>query len=368
MSTDLFSRYGSLLKADGTNQLQRTLPALEEGYVKPDERSLSDLVEYARKVAEEVSFYNRKGLKVGDWRALLEPLLADPVSGTALPLTRLEAAIAKRHDWPPHLALFIVFLKLFRHLQEDLNELPQRHLSHYYEELLALARRDATADDVHVIFELARNAAATRLPTGTLLDAGKDGEGRSLTYETQADLTVSAAKVEQLRRLVAEPGPSGKRRFFGAAAVGDQEGASWQTFGQRQLTLATDARFMEEARIGFAIAAPILELAEGERTVKVEAHLRGTSGAEPRRQGIGFALEPELTGAEGWVVPDGFTAALVGDGGSTTLEIDFTLKAAAPAIVRFDADLHGSGVHLHVLAPVDVGGTRGWYAARLNRP
>jgi hypothetical protein len=32
------------------------------------------------------------------------------------------------------------------------------------------------------------------------------------------------------------------------------------------------------------------------------------------------------------------------------------------------ADLHGSDMHLHVLAPVDVDGKRGWYAARLNRP
>ena len=32
------------------------------------------------------------------------------------------------------------------------------------------------------------------------------------------------------------------------------------------------------------------------------------------------------------------------------------------------ADLHASGLHLHVLAPVDVDGRRGWYASPLNRP
>jgi hypothetical protein len=32
------------------------------------------------------------------------------------------------------------------------------------------------------------------------------------------------------------------------------------------------------------------------------------------------------------------------------------------------ADLHGSRVHLHVLAPVEVDGRRAWYAAPLNRP
>lgn len=32
------------------------------------------------------------------------------------------------------------------------------------------------------------------------------------------------------------------------------------------------------------------------------------------------------------------------------------------------ADLHGSRFHLHVLAPVDVNGSRAWYSAPLNRP
>ena len=43
MTMDLFRRYGNLLQFDGTNQMQRILPALEMGYIAPDERSLSDL-------------------------------------------------------------------------------------------------------------------------------------------------------------------------------------------------------------------------------------------------------------------------------------------------------------------------------------
>ena len=32
------------------------------------------------------------------------------------------------------------------------------------------------------------------------------------------------------------------------------------------------------------------------------------------------------------------------------------------------SDLHGTNLRLHVLAPVDVEGKRGWYAAALNKP
>ena len=343
MSPDLFRRYGSLLKEDGTNQLQRTLPALEEGYIRPDERSLPELIEYARKVAEEVRFYNRSGQAVGDWRALLEPLLADAAAGTALPAVRLQRAFASRGDWPPHLTLFLVFLELFRHLQDDLNELPRRHLRHYYEQVLALAPKQAVADEVHVLFELARNASPTLLAAGTVLDAGKDDEKRPLTYETQGETVVSAAAVKEVRRLVSETDYRGRRRFFVADAIGEEEAASWPTFGRGQLALAPELRTMTEAEIGFAIASPVLLMAEGERSVRVVAELSAEGGELPPPLAIGPYLAAELTGEEGWLSPDAFDARLADDGANRmTLEMDLDFGEAAPAIVGFDAALHGA--------------------------
>ena len=179
MTTDLFRRYGNLLRSDGTNQLQRLLPALEADYIVPDERSLSELVEYARRVAAEIRFYDLSGQATGDWSPFLE-LLLDPATSQVLASPQLEAVLDTRADWPPHLVLFLVFLKLFQNLQGDLNQLPEKHLRHYYENELGLQRRAAASDDVHVIFELAKNAPPTLVPAGTLLDAGKDDKGRPL--------------------------------------------------------------------------------------------------------------------------------------------------------------------------------------------
>jgi hypothetical protein len=181
MTTDLFRRYGNLLRSDGTNQLQRLLPALEADYIVPDERSLSDLVEYARGVAAEIRFYDLSGQATGDWQAFFE-LLLDPATSQVLPTAPLEAVLEKRADWPPHLVLFLAYLKLFQNLQGDLNQLTERHLRYYYETELGLQLRAASADDVHVVFELARNGAPTLISAGTLLDGGKDDKGRPLTY------------------------------------------------------------------------------------------------------------------------------------------------------------------------------------------
>src|SRR4029079_7255100 len=127
--------------------------------------------------SQELRFYNLSGQATGDWRAFFEPLLADPAAGRPLPAAALAPALAAREDWPPHLALFVAFLRLFGHLQEDLNALPRRHLAYYDEAVLGLARRAPAADGVHVVFELARNSAPTLLPPGTALPARTDAKG-----------------------------------------------------------------------------------------------------------------------------------------------------------------------------------------------
>lgn len=349
---DVFRRYGNLLRADGTNQLQRLLPGLEADYIVPDERALSDLMDYALQVAKEVRFYDMSGQAVGDWRALVESFL-DP--GTLdvpdedpriLPLSSLDALLASRNDWPPHVVLFVTFLRLFQHLQQDLNQLTAKHLQHYFERELGLERRAAVGDQVHVIFDLARNAAPTLLRSGTALDAGKDAQGRTLTYVLPSEQVISAAAVSGMRRLVVERDRRRNRRFFVAGGFTPLEGAAGYTFGLPQLDVDPSRRFMTELSLGFAIASPILQLAEGERTINVRARLRtpDPTRAPINTQGIAYGLTVALTGAQGWLTPDSVTATLIQAqfDDPPELAITLTLGVGADAVVAFDSALHGT--------------------------
>ena len=94
---DLFRRYGNLLRPDGTNQLQRLLPGLEADYVVPDERSLADLLDYARRVAAEVRYYDLSGQSTGDWQAFLEALLV-PGTDRSRPTEELQLLRRSRSD------------------------------------------------------------------------------------------------------------------------------------------------------------------------------------------------------------------------------------------------------------------------------
>lgn len=346
MTADLFRRYGNLLSSDGTNQLQRLLPALEADYIVPDERALSDLVDYAYRVAAEVRYYELSGQASGDWRALFQSLLI-PGTDSIRPTGDLQLLLASRSDWPPHLALFLVLLKLFQILQSDLNELTQKHLLHYYENELGLLRKSASGDQVHVIFELAQNVASARVPVGTLLNAGKDAAGRALNYAMQDELVVNRATIADLRRLVVETDPRHDRRVFVAGPFDPAEGPAGYTFGRRQLDLDATQRFMTEAALGFIVAAPILAMAEGDRTLTLRVHLRPPPPAGPIvTQGIAGGLDVSLSGAQGWLPADSFDATLLSDGGlgMPALLLSVRVGATAAAVVALDPALHGAGL------------------------
>src|SRR5207249_11742609 len=119
------------------------VPALESDYIVPDERSFSDLLDYARSVAAEIRYYDLSGQSVADWRAFVE-LLLDPATDRIMSTPALEAVLDARADWPPHLVLFLAFLKQFQNLQADLNQLTARHLRYYYDTALGLHLRAAS--------------------------------------------------------------------------------------------------------------------------------------------------------------------------------------------------------------------------------
>lgn len=364
MTADLFRRYASLLRSDGTHQLQRLLPSLEADYIVPDERSLSDLVDYAYRIAAELRYYDLSGQASGDWRALFQSLLL-PGTDRIRPTDALQLLLASRADWPPHLVLFLAFLKLYQMLQADLNQLTHKHLLHYYESELGLVRRAATGDEVHVLFELAPGAPATLLSAGTLLDAGKDAAGRALVYATRNDLVVNHARIDDLRRLVVEVDLQQRHRFFVAQGFSEREAAGGHTFGRRQLDLDAGQRFMSEATLGFIVAAPILHMAEGDRRISVLAHLRPGAATEALvTQGVAAGLDITLSGAEGWLAADRVQATLLADGGlgMPALLLTVELDAAAAAIVAADPVLHGQGLTgAHAALRCLVRGTSGLY-------
>ena len=115
------------LQRDGTSQEQRPLPVLDPANLKLDDRSAEDFVHYAAQLSKLLNFYDLDGKVAGDWSGFFESLKKQS-----------ESDWDKSVNHSPHEALFLAFLKLYRHSQNHLNQLPARHLDFFYKKVLRL--------------------------------------------------------------------------------------------------------------------------------------------------------------------------------------------------------------------------------------
>jgi hypothetical protein len=100
---------------------------------------------------------------------------------------------------PPHYALFLAFLKLFRFAQGNINTITQKHLDFYYREVLQLLPKAAEPNKAHILVELAKMTDDYALEQGTLLKAGKDSAGKEVLYALDKETTFNKAKVALLK-------------------------------------------------------------------------------------------------------------------------------------------------------------------------
>ena len=261
-----------------------------------------------------------------------------------------------RHQ--PHMALLLAFLQLFQKAQEHLNTITAKHLDFYYKEVLALAPRGAEADRVHLVFELAKSFTAHKLAADTQLKAGKDATGVELLYATDEELAVNQASLDAtdglktvfVEKVTADEDADSAgavKNIYAAkdadsadgegAEIEDEEG-KWQTFGGVS---------MPYAEIGFAVASPMLLLAEGTRTITLELtlsersdFLAGKSRAVVKTE-LANNVEVYASGAKEWLEVDVEAVELSAAGETPSVEYTLVIGADQDAVVAYDAKTLG---------------------------
>ncbi|MDX1908547.1 MAG: hypothetical protein SF053_16035 [Bacteroidia bacterium] len=197
-----------------------------------------------------------------------------------------DLSLQEKANHPPHTALFITALKLYGHVQHDLNEITARHLAFYYEHILHQFRRAHVPDEVHARLELAQHIPSHILPAGTRFTAGTAQTGQELFYKLTQDTPLSQAAVASLKTVFLSHYTKIAFGSFqlvtgiyaapiansadGHGAVFDKTQAAWPLVGEEQHIRRPEARNMTDAPVGWAIASPVLYLPEGQRTVRVQ--------------------------------------------------------------------------------------------------
>lgn len=244
-------------------------------------------------------------------------------------------------DWPRHeppMALLLAFLHLFRHALDELDGLTGRHLQYYYREVLRLKPREAEPDHVFLTFELARHLESHVLPAGTVLLGGKDAQGLPLRYALDEDLRVD--------RTAAGPFYTVHRTEQGlltASAAADSAGGLGAPLTPEQPAWpALGSPTHPAASIGFALASPVLLLAEGERGLTLELDLQAPPEAlRPLRAlDLGRLFRIEVTTPKGWLSLEAREARMVGN----SLVLGLRLAPEDPPLTPYQRALHGGAL------------------------
>lgn len=317
----------------GQSQPDRTAAELDASYAQVDERSTDRLLEIVRGVASLTRFhaYDPQAKEVVE-KGSLAPLIPD--TGGSVDAYRE----ATRGEVPPHFALLLAFLELFRQPQNVANRITGRHLDFQYQDVLGLAPRDPVADHAHLLLELKKGAAPVAIDPSQRFSAGKDATGVELRYAPVGETVINASRVDSLRTVLLDRSLRGTVRVGPLADSSDGLGGAlpkddpkWAPFGQ-----GTPAR--PAAEIGFAIASPMLRLREGTRTITLRIRTSGADRARLTPSALAAALEVQLTGDKQWIEPSTIAASL---GADQVLTLTLTLLPTVAPVVDYDPAVHG---------------------------
>lgn len=353
----------SVLTSNGSDQKQRYISALQPENIRLNDFEITDWILFAHNFSEYINYYETSSPETptSDWKAFFDFFeLNDekPSVDDQLKLDRIKKDLVDlieesktENEITPHLTLFIAFLMLLENSKKRYNDLTQRHLDFYYNQILKIDKLPATPDKVYMIFELAKNAIQEKIVAKTGFDGGKDAIGKTRTYYSNDELIANKTTVTTLKnvyndvtgkKIVASPIANS---YDGLGKAFPDENTQWWPFGY-----TNDSSFPTElpnASLGFAIASPILSLAEGKRSIEMSFTFdKNITILTPAI--IQECLSIQLTSAKKWVDVAEIKTSLAVSNGSyvtsvsgKTIKIAFQLDENVDAITGYDSKIYG---------------------------
>ncbi|MET0519984.1 MAG: hypothetical protein ABW005_14265 [Burkholderiaceae bacterium] len=310
-----------MIAALGTAQPERDDPRREPGFARLDDRDEEALLQTLRALAPKLRFYADDPLTPsGDWSPFL------PASVAALEAQAASGRVA------PHHALLLAFLRQLARPQALLNRFTAEHLQFQMQRVLGFAPLPPRPDRVHLVLELKKGAAPLEITPAQRFSAGKDAAKVEQLFAPLRSTVIGQARLERaacVRR-------QGQRLLFapladsadGLGAPLDKDAPRWPPFGHARLPAAP---------VGFALAAPVLRLAEGRRRIGIRLRVAGWPTGVTA-SALAASFEAHLSGPGGWLGPLPLTGALSGDLLSLSLELGSALEAVVD---------HDPAIHLH---------------------
>ncbi len=310
---------------EGTTQQKRYKNSLDPKNIQLMGFGVKDWMNFAQKFATNINFFEEDDYKnpQGNW---------EPFHNATNELKKIVETY-NEGEINPQLALFISFLKLLNLSKKRFNEITKRHLDFYYKEVLQLKNKEAQADNVYLIFELAKNATTQLLQKETLVNGGKDSEGNKRNYGLVEEIVINKATIAAIKSTYID-----SKGWYASpiANSGDGEGGaiendknSWLPFGDATRSLA---------KKGFSIAAPSLKLTEGPRNIDLKITFDNFNSEFRNRNDLQGILKVEHTGEKEWV--DITEKLLKIETDNNTLTLKLSLDESADTIENYNKEIH----------------------------
>ena len=152
----------------------------------------------------------------------------------------------------------------------------------------------------------------TKVDEKTSIEAGKDVLGKKLQYATDSEVVVNKIAVSALKSVYhhIKQKPSEESALYAASAVNSVDGKGeafkeepqWLPFGYPEHYKPTT--LLETPKLGFAVAAPTLNLQEGDRDILIK-YATNTSINAITTADLVKVFDVYATGEKGWLGPFG---------------------------------------------------------------
>lgn len=297
--------------------------------------------------------------------------------------------------------LYISFLKLFHKVQKKANLFTARHLDFYYRNVLNTHALKGIPDRAFLVLKPNLEGKKIRVPAGTAFTAGINEDNRDIIYTADSDLLVHSSRVEALNTLFLErdelSSPENYFSYVTAAKLNqipllndpspksEKELASWPIFGAPRS--ASQQYLFEDARLGFALASPVLLAGEGQRAISIafsfknqasdgedsdadyfqtqiekiltksppegykeDKHTRKAFMSDLFFKAFGNMFSISLTTAKGWHEVESYlvhSSFVSSDCPKNHLQFQIILSPDDSSVVPYKADIHGDGYDTH---------------------
>lgn len=333
-----------IIPGTGTDQQDRQMEALNPEALNLVDFSVAEWMKFAWNFAGQVNYFGSTNEKDGNFQDFF---IAENNIKTFLNQIESDKTLT------PHLTLFVCFLKLLDISKKHFNQLTKRHLDFYYTEILKIEKRASVPDQVHVIFELAKNIVQEKIDENTALDADKDRTGNKLVYKTKEELIANKTTVAQLKNIYHHAAPDLKaikacdvaNSFDGLGKANPSGDTKWFPFGYAKTNYSAETPELPDAHLGFAVASPVLLLQEGLRIIHLKMTFQDVLPAQLASQAES-ALQVFVSGAKKWLGPYALKASIQNKDLNFSIELDKTVEP----FVAYNAAVLGE--HFQTTYPV----------------